>query len=175
MPSIILLPISPVDRGLIDTLLHPLEREMGLPVRIEEQISINPSFAFDLSRNQHNSTAILAAMLQKYPENGEKILGITGLDLFVPVLTYVFGEAQLAGRAAVVSTFRLDETLYGFPANRPLLEERFYKECVHELGHTFGLIHCRNYNCAMHSSTAVEEIDIKGKELCGECRKAVKI
>ncbi|MFI5252597.1 MAG: archaemetzincin family Zn-dependent metalloprotease [Bacteroidota bacterium] len=174
MPAIILLPIKPVHRGLVDPLVSLLALELGSTVTVEEQHGLNPAFAFDLKRNQHNSTALLASILQKYPENGNKILGITGLDLFVPVLTYVFGEAQLSGRAAVVSTFRLDETLYGFPANRTLLEERLLKESVHELGHTYGLIHCRNYNCAMHASTAVEEIDIKGKSLCEECRKAVK-
>ena len=209
MPSVILLPVSPVDRTLIDALVAPLRAELGISISIEEKNTLNPSFAFDLKRNQHNSTAILAAMLQKYPDthvaavalsivegrqrdirenpgmvlsanqgdanqSSRKILAVTGLDLFVPVLTYVFGEAQLSGKAAVVSTFRLDETLYGLPANRPLLEERLLKEAVHELGHTFGLIHCRNYECAMHSSTAAEEIDIKGKGLCEECRKAIK-
>ena len=175
MTGIIILPINPVDRGLLSNVTAPIAAELGLPVRIEESITINPAFAFDLKRNQHNSTAFIAAMLQNYPGNDKKIIAVTGLDLFVPVLTYVFGEAQLGGKAAVVSTFRLDETLYGLPANPLLLHERLIKECVHELGHTFGLIHCRDYDCAMHSSTAVEEIDIKGQKLCERCMGEMKI
>ncbi len=71
----------------------------------------------------------------------------------------------------MVSTFRLNETLYGLPENPRLLEERLIKESVHELGHTFGLIHCRDYNCVMHTSTSVEEIDVKGAEFCVGCKK----
>jgi hypothetical protein len=66
------------------------------------------------------------------------VLGIAGVDLFIPILTYVFGEAQLAGRAAVVSTYRLDNALYGLPANHRLLLDRLAKEAIHELGHTAG-------------------------------------
>jgi archaemetzincin len=102
-------------------------------------------------------------------EPGEKILGVTGIDLFVPVLTYVFGEAQLDGRAAVVSSFRLDDRLYGLSPNPALLRERLVKETLHELGHTFGLLHCRDFECVMHSSTSVEEIDLKPAHLCGKC------
>jgi archaemetzincin len=113
-------------------------------------------------------------MLEQMGDTPGKVLGVTSLDLFVPVLTFVFGEAQLNGTAALVSTFRLNETFYGFPPNEALLEERLIKEAVHELGHTFGLIHCRDFACVMHSSTSVEEIDVKGKEFCGSCRKILR-
>lgn len=136
--------------------------------------SINPAMAFDPFRNQYNSSIILASILEQMGGNSGKVLGITGLDLFVPVLTFVFGEAQLDGTAALVSTFRLDETFYGLPSNQTLLQERLIKEAVHELGHTFGLVHCRNFDCVMHASTSAEEIDIKGKGLCGRCRKRLR-
>lgn len=78
----------------------------------------------------------------------------------------MFGEAQLEGTAAIVSSHRLDETLYGLPKNQELLEERLLKEAIHDLGHTFGLVHCHDYSCVMHSSASVEEIDIKGASFC---------
>jgi len=93
------------------------------------------------------------------------------VDLFVPVLTYVFGEAQLDGKAAVVSTFRLREEFFGLDADPKLERTRLLKEAIHELGHTFGLIHCRNYDCVMHSSTSVEEVDLKPTDFCEDCRK----
>jgi archaemetzincin len=69
-----------------------------------------------------------------------------------------------------VSTYRLDESIYGFPPNPRLTQERLLKESLHELGHTFGLIHCPDYLCVMHSSTSVEEIDVKTARFCLKCQ-----
>ena len=96
------------------------------------------------------------------------------VDLYVPVLTYVFGEAQLDGKAAVVSTHRLRDELYGLPQNPQKLRERLEKEAVHELGHTFGLIHCPKPNCVMYTSTYAEEIDFKPMNFCETCFSLLK-
>jgi len=93
--------------------------------------------------------------------------------LFVPVLTFVFGEAQLDGNCATVSFARLREEAYGLPAHEDVLRERLLKEAIHELGHTFGLRHCADWRCVMTSSHAVERLDVKSAEFCGECRKRV--
>ncbi|MBP1648249.1 MAG: peptidase, zinc-dependent [Bacteroidetes bacterium] len=91
----------------------------------------------------------------------------------VPIdsFTYVFGEAQLGGSVGVVSYYRLPNERYGLPANRTLFTERLLKEAMHELGHTFGLLHCRALDCAMHISTYVEDIDTKPAEFCRECEQ----
>ena len=102
-----------------------------------------------------------------------RAIGVTRLDLFVPILTLVFGEAELGGRCAVVSLQRLGERFYGLPAREELLRERLVKEAVHELGHTFGLRHCEDWRCVMTSSHAVDRLDVKGQEFCRECRRAV--
>lgn len=74
----------------------------------------------------------------------------------------------------MVSTYRLDETLYGLMPNKNLLYERLLKEAVHELRHTFGLIHFKKYECVMHSSTTGEEVDVKKVEMCAACRLVVE-
>jgi archaemetzincin len=127
-------------------------------------------FAFDPSRDQYGSRLILAALLRDRVNGAEKVLGITGLDLFVPVLTFVFGEAQLDGPTAVVSSCRLDNEFYGMPADSEILQERVEKEAIHELGHTFGLVHCPDGLCVMRSSTYVEELDLKDVSFCMDCR-----
>jgi archaemetzincin len=91
------------------------------------------------------------------------------------VLTYVFGEAQLDGTAAVVSTYRLDNSIYGLDPDPILFYQRSLTETVHELGHTYGLYHCKNQDCAMHSSTAVEDIDLKSAALCENCRRQIGV
>jgi archaemetzincin len=104
------------------------------------------------------------------PGGRSRILGVLGEDLFIPILTYVFGEAQLGGRVAVVSYHRLQSERYGLAPDRGLLHERLLKESLHELGHLGGLIHCSDLECVMHISTYVEDIDMKPAAFCSSCR-----
>jgi len=134
----------------------------------------DPELVFDSSRGQYNSTELLAQLLEETAGSDVTVLGITGVDLFIPILTYVFGEAQLAGRAAVVSTYRLDNARYGLPANHRVLLDRLSKEAIHELGHTRGLIHCNQSMCVMRSSTYVEDIDLKSAQFCASCGQHVR-
>jgi archaemetzincin len=174
MSSILIVPIRPVDHAELTALATPLSNAFELPVSIEESTYLDPAFAFDSYRNQFNSTSIIAALLDRFPAHSGKIIGITAIDLFVPVLTYVFGEAQLDGRIAVLSIYRLREELYGLDPNPKLEQLRLLKEAIHELGHTFGLIHCHNPECVMHSSTSAEEVDVKGKNFCEECEQTMR-
>ena len=111
--------------------------------------------------------------MERQSDPNARVLGVTGCDLFVPVLTFVFGEAQLDGTCAVVSTARLTEEFYGLPSRADLLRERLVKEAAHELGHTFGLRHCADWRCVMSSSHGVERLDVKGAQFCGSCRAPV--
>jgi archaemetzincin len=129
--------------------------------------------AYDTLRQQYNSTVLLERLYREAPSGRCKVLGVTEYDLFVPVLTFVFGEAQLGGRAAVASSHRLRNDYYGLADDRTLLIDRFKKEVVHELGHTLGLVHCPVPTCVMYSTTAVEEVDLKTHRFCAACcRKA---
>ncbi|HEX9105678.1 MAG TPA: archaemetzincin family Zn-dependent metalloprotease [Longimicrobiales bacterium] len=124
-----------------------------------------PRHAFDQRRSQWASGEILKWLLPLAPPGG-KVLGVTDRDLFIPILTYVFGEAQLGGAAAVVSTARLGDELDG----PRVVRERVAKEAVHELGHCFGLRHCHTPGCVMGRSPSVREVDEKGQGLCVDCR-----
>ena len=174
MSSILIVPVLPCDDNAVSALIPPLETIFRFPASLHVTEPIDPSFAFDVYRNQFNSTALISAFVHRFKGFKGKIIGVTSVDLFVPVLTYVFGEAQLDGPFAVVSAHRLDDTLYGLPANSQLLHERLAKEAVHELGHTFGLLNCLDYRCVMHRSTAVEDIDVKSKEFCQSCEEVLR-
>ena len=174
MNAIYLVPLGSADRSIITNLGPHLERRFRASVAVHEKaVSIDPFY--DAQRVQYNSTSIIGHLLERYQlapaASSTKILGIAGQDLFIPILTYVFGEAQLGGLVSVVSYYRLANERYGLPADRPLFLDRLLKEAMHELGHTYGLIHCRTLNCVMHISTYVEDIDTKPAEFCRECEQ----
>lgn len=154
-------------------LAERLERVFGFEVR-QRYPSFDPEIAFDAGRGQYNSRVLLAALLKEIPEGGGRVLGVTSVDLFIPVLTYVFGEAQLDGSAAVVSFYRLDNEIYGLPGSDKLLFERLCKEAVHELGHTYNLLHCPDDRCVMSSSTYVNGVDGKSEKFCAECTRELR-
>ena len=136
-----------------------------------KRISLDLARAFDDSRGQYLSANLLGQSLSSIDLDDGKYIIIVDVDLFIPVLTFIFGEAQFEGSVAIVSTYRLSNEFYGLPADRPALLQRLEKEIIHELGHTFGLYHCRQFECVMRSSTYVEEIDLKQAILCEECRQ----
>lgn len=154
--------------GQLDNLAAGLEAAFGVEVR-RRVPWFDPETAYDGARGQYDSTRLLHEMADGASPDGEVLLGVIGVDLFVPVLTYVFGEAQLGGRSAVVSTHRLDPRVYGLPDDQARLDERLLKESVHELGHVLGLLHCGNPRCVMHASTWVEDIDQKPATFCDAC------
>jgi archaemetzincin len=148
-----------------------IARRLGVSTRTHESV-LEIGFAEDTMRGQFYSSAILAAM---QPHGaGRSVLAITGEDLFVPVLTFVFGEAQLSGPRAIVSTHRLREEYYGLPPNPEKLHARLAKEALHELGHTLGLRHCTNWQCSMASSHAVERLDLKDARYCPACSANIR-
>ena len=169
--------IVPVYCGASRDLLAPLAAALAgtfaLEVR-QHPPAFDPELAYDSSRGQYNSRILLAQLLQDNPQGATRILGVTEVDLFIPVLTYVFGEAQLDGRAAVVSTCRLDSQLYGLPPDRVLLLDRLRKEAIHELGHTYNLVHCHRHPCVMMSSPYVDGVDLKTDRFCPDCRAIIK-
>lgn len=176
-------PIFCGDRSL---LVEPLARELEERFHLTADVrppSFDPELAFDSSRGQYHSRILLGQLLREAPppapgasgaDRPARVLGVANVDLFIPVLTFVFGEAQLGDRAAVVSAHRLDNRLYGLEPNPHLQYERLVKEAVHELGHTFGLLHCRDTRCVMASSNYVEEIDLKGDRFCERCLDALR-
>lgn len=166
--------IHVVGVGLTDTtLLERLAVDLTATLSHTAMVALwtlDPKGAHDPLRNQYNSSHILSEMFQRAIPAKSRLLGVTDADLYAPVLTFVFGEAQLSGPTAVVSTHRLRPELYGLHADPDLLSRRLLVEAVHELGHTAGLRHCLVPRCAMNGSTYVEEIDLKGPGLCPACQ-----
>ena len=168
MSAIYLLPVGMVDDEVMKTLEACLWQIFGFEVKRMPPME-DPAYAFDRQTNQYSSTLILKELLKKVPDDAVRVLGITERDLFIPMLSFVFGHAQVNGPAAVISLARLRQEFYSLPENRLLFLYRVMKEAVHELGHTFGLIHCTDTSCAMSLSNTIQQVDKKTEELCKNC------
>lgn len=172
MRGIELVPLGRVDMRAVDFLSLVLPDTFRVPCSVRKlAIDIEP--AFDPKRRQYHSTKLIVRLLD-FARRDYKMLGVTDVDLHIPILTFVFGEAQLGRYCAVVSTSRLHQGFYGFEEDEVLFLERLEKEAIHELGHTLGLIHCQDYACVMHYANAIEDIDLKANTFCHACISTVQ-
>jgi archaemetzincin len=148
--------------------------EFNIPVHFREG-HIDLSDYYDPARRQYNGNLLIKEVDRLYGSESLKTFGLFYVDLFIPILTYIFGQAFLGGRTGIASIYRLSNERYGLKEIDSHLLDRFTKEVVHELGHTFGLIHCHVPGCVMASSTYVEDIDQKSANLCTRCHTNVGI
>ena len=174
MRQIDLVPLGEVDRSILQYLLLTLPEQVGLPCNLVHAVGLDLKDAFLPERNQHHSSRVLKGLEEAHFPESHLVLGITELDLCVPILTFVFGEARLEARVAVVSLHRLHASFYGLPEDQELLLKRAEKECLHELGHLAGLHHCERFECVMTFSNAVERVDVKEASFCAFCGARIR-
>ena len=166
-------PVGTIDEDVLRRLRKEIGDYLEAPVVVLDPVGI-PDGSFEKGRNQYNSTKILKEVLGGAPPGAFKILGLIDRDLCIPILTFVFGEAQLGGIASVVSLARLRQEFHGLAPDARVFRDRLHKECLHELGHAFGLIHCPDGGCAMRLSNTVLDVDRKERTYCADCLAAVR-
>lgn len=167
-PQVLITPLCGSPPSFLEPVGRSVQKAFGLSTCIKPLIQ-DIEFAFHFSRNQYHSTSILEALDQQAPKDYSKILAIADVDLFIPILTHVFGEAQMGGRAAMISTYRLIDGLPQADADTSFLN-RLIKEALHELGHTFRLKHCPDPACIMHYCRSLKDVDLKSQSFCRYCR-----
>lgn len=168
-------PLLSVDEKILLDLKEEIGKTFLTKVGMESPIGSLPDYVYDRDREQYNA-AKLINFLSTYVENlnAEKILFVCNFDLFLPDLNFVFGVAQKAGKISLVSLFRLDQRFYNLPTSYKILRDRAIKESIHELGHCFGLEHCKKDDCVMSFSNEITSVDQKKKLFCEDCRDILR-
>jgi archaemetzincin len=157
-------------KEFLEKITRDVHLYFGMPVKsVNDRSDINPFF--DASRRQYDANKLLKHLDSNSSSKNTKTLGLYQVDLFIPILTFIFGQAIFLGKTGVVSTYRLKNEQYGLPENEKIVYERFRKVVFHELGHAYGLIHCHVPSCVMRSSTYVEDIDQKKHLFCPKCKE----
>lgn len=171
--KVIIRPLGPVPVGLLRHLARSIHKLSLLSCEVDEMLE-NPAYAWDSQRDQYCCRRVLQRLERSCSPSSWRVLGVTEVDLFMPILKYVYGASQLAGRCAVISLHRLRPQYYGDKENEPLLWERAVKTALHELGHSVGLTHCRRRQCVMYSSWRIQDTDAKLADFCPTCRELFK-
>lgn len=163
-----ILPIGNVDAGLLRDLCNELQILFD-GCRIAGKVEV-PRQGYNAKRRQYNSKFFLD-VVAAHAKNSKasKVIGITMEDLYTYNLNFIFGQAEIKGKACLISLNRLNPEFYGLKEDYQLLLERAVKEAVHELGHCYGLRHCSDKTCVMVFSNNIYEVDRKTRNFCRKC------
>jgi archaemetzincin len=145
-----------------------LQTFLEIPVDILEPREV-PADAFLHHRQQFDAGIILQHLAQLPYPGHSRIVGLTNVDLCIPILTHVYGEAEVGGRAAVISIFRLRQNEDGTNAPLDQYYERLAKVALHEIGHTLSIYHCEDPRCVMRYSPGVRHLDEVELFFCERC------
>ncbi len=172
--KIVVVPMGDIEYSFVNKLASQLVSFFNIGVDILQGAKIPPE-AFNQQRGQYYSTVILSKLELMKSLSEEKMLGLVDEDLYVPTKNYVIGEADAAGKCAVVSLFRLKRENYEMLDEEKILYARTLKESVRLLGHLLGFENCRNAKCVMYLTDNVTEVDQKGTKFCDNCLRKVKV
>lgn len=167
---IVLVPIGDVDRATLEDLQQPLEKVFRQRTSIADAVTLPPE-AWDPSRYQYLADPILAQLPSL--SSRDRHLGVANVDLYAQGLNFVFGQADVKGKRAVISLSRLRQEFYDLPSDHSVFSKRVLKEAVHELGHTYGIGHCADSSCVMHFSNSLRDTDFKGWQFCPACQRRI--
>lgn len=156
---VVVVPMDGPPAGEVVQLVVDLQHE-GVHAMLAEAAAL-PDSAYDRVRGQHRAEPLLTATRSL---DGRRILGVTGRDMYIEGMNFVFGIADSPGRVALISLAQLRS---GDDPNA--VHARAVKEAIHQLGRTLGLSHCDNPLCVMHFSSTVAMTDRKTSRLCDAC------
>jgi archaemetzincin len=151
-------PVGDAPTQEVAAVVPVLSESFGCAVVIAPAVPL-PARAWNATRRQYLSTALLDALARAKRPEWERLLGVVDVDLYVPSLNFVFGEGDSARGVGVFSLARLRGPV-------ALFQKRAATEAVHELGHTYGLTHCDDPTCVMWFSNSLPETDRKGTRFC---------
>ncbi len=101
----------------------------------------------------------------------DRVLGVVDTGLSHPGVNHVFGFTDPESRVSVMSLCHL-----GRKGEAPAkIARRASKTAIHELGHSYGLRHCKDHRCVMFFSFNLTDTDYKDSGFCERCGKELSV
>lgn len=151
---------SALDERILEEVVTTVREKMGTDVGLLGRTTCKSGF--DGRRRQWRADVVINQCMKRFSSPSRFCVGLTGADLYVPRLNFVFGLAVREG-LAIVSWHRLQDEEGTFTI-------RLAKEVIHEVGHLEGLGHCSDETCVMWFSNTLWETDRKKADFCPACR-----
>ncbi len=169
MSGVLIVTFGECTREFVDEARAAVFGELDMDVAVADT-RFDPAFALEAKRRQYNS-GLLRKRLGEWHQGGpDRRLGLIEGDLFIPMLSFVYGQAQVGGPCALVSAARLRQEFYRMPKDAVVFRKRVRKEVLHEIGHTLTLVHCQDPGCVMALATGLPQVDRKSETFCSSCR-----
>lgn len=169
-----LVPLGDVPQLDLEVAAEGMRAHAPLSVSLEPREAL-PDAAKTKEKGRFSADALLSFLQKITAGAGEKVLGVTDVDIVTPkngVANWgVLGLGAIDGKACVISTHRMRRKWEpGGGAPETLVRERLWKISLHEIGHTLGLPHCPNAGCLMEDAQGtVKTVDAE-TALCATCR-----
>ncbi|MFA4903205.1 MAG: archaemetzincin family Zn-dependent metalloprotease [Desulfobaccales bacterium] len=166
--SIALTKMGQIPQTALRVIAGNIQAILETPVEMLPAMAI-PEEAFQRHRCQYDAGLVLKYLARFSFPHHSRILAITDVDLCTPILTFVFGQAELGLNLAIISDFRLKYTKDGIMASEGTYYERLAKVALHEIAHTFSLYHCETPKCLMRFSQGLSHLDELNIFFCERC------
>jgi archaemetzincin len=167
-PPIALINMGRMPQTALRVIAANLQAVLETPVEMLPTMAI-PEEAFQPHRCQYDAGLVLKYLARSSFPPHLRILAVTDVDLCSPILTFVFGLAELGLRLAIISDFRLKHREDGRVAAESIYYERLAKVALHEIAHTFSLYHCETPKCLMRFSYGLSHLDELELFFCERC------
>jgi len=165
--------IQPLGKELPDEDMASVKQALvefyDVQIRVLPRVNL-PEQAYYQPRRRYRAEKILPFLLDRLPSDGDRILGLTGVDISTGKGSIkdwgIVGLANLGGKGCIISTFRCQKRSLGRVPAPSLLA----KVAVHEVGHTLGLRHCTTMGCLMEDADGLISTRDREFDICGLCR-----
>lgn len=166
-------PLGEVDPAVLGRVVGAIGRAFDVRVEAVPAIAL-PAEAYYAPRKRYRADQLLGFLEYLDIALKGRVVGVTMKDISATkgaVYDWgVFGYGMAPGKVCVISAFRLRHGR----ASGELFLWRLERVALHELGHTFGLLHCDAPGCLMNDARGrIATVDGSTGRFCRACRRKI--